>query len=66
MSTSAVEKDRDWLTKEEVAERFGVTTRTIDNWKVKNGLPYFQVGNGPCKFYPDQIDEWVEKQQHNA
>lgn len=43
-----------YLTPNEVAERYGVTRRTIDRWLLSGRLPYRRVG-GRVRVHPDWL-----------
>lgn len=50
----------DFLTKKGLADKYGVTTRTIENWQ-NDGLPY--IKRKGLLLYPVQlVDEWVKNQ----
>lgn len=49
------------LTKEDVADLFRVTTRTIENWIEQEGLPLpVPIGNR-VYWHPDVFFEWLEQ-----
>ncbi len=51
------------LTLQEVARLIGVSTWTVRNTLIPQGLPYFQCGGGKLLFYTNQITRWIENQQ---
>ena len=48
-----------YLTRKEVAARFKVDVRTIDNWRVKYQMPHYCVG-GQVRFKESQVEAWAE------
>jgi len=46
-----------YLTRKEVAAKFGVDPRTIDNWREKYGMPHYRIG-GQVRFVESQVDAW--------
>jgi excisionase family DNA binding protein len=49
MQTNEIMTDEKAKTKVEIAEYFGVTTRTIDGWMRDGILPYWKIGRS-CRF----------------
>lgn len=54
------------MPKEEVADLFGVTPRTIENWIEHEGLPApVQIGNRVF-WHPDVFYEWLDQRLRKA
>lgn len=51
-----------YYNKNQVAEMFGCSVRTVDRWRKSCGLPFFIVG---CivRFDPEQVKEWFENHE---
>jgi len=49
------------LTKEEVADLFRVTTRTIENWIEQEGLPPPVAIGNRVFWHPDVFYEWLDR-----
>ena len=47
------------LTRKEVAAKFGVAVRTIDNWRHKYDLPHYCMG-GQVRFVGSEADAWAK------
>jgi excisionase family DNA binding protein len=47
-----------YLTRKEVAARFGVDPRTIDNWRFKYDMPHYCVG-GQVRFKESEVEAWA-------
>jgi excisionase family DNA binding protein len=47
------------LTRKEVAARFGVDVRTIDNWRRRYRMPHYRIG-GQVRFVGSQVDTWMK------
>lgn len=48
------------LTVKEVAERLGVTTRTIQRWQDKNLIAFIKLPQG-VRFREEHLENWLEK-----
>jgi excisionase family DNA binding protein len=48
------------LTKKEVAEKLGVSEKTIQRWMKERLIPYSKL-NGIVRFDEKKIDMWVER-----
>ena len=47
------------LTRKEVAARFGVDIRTIDNWRSRYRMPHYRIG-GQVRFVGSEFDAWMK------
>ena len=45
-------------TKEEIAEQFKVSTKTVERWCESMGMPYVQIGN-VIRFEEYEVNEWM-------
>lgn len=50
------------LTKQEVADRLGITVRTLDNWRADGRAPRFLEVNGSIRCREDDLEDWIERQ----
>ncbi len=50
--------DKQYLTVEEVARRFGINVTTVYRLASRGRLPAFKVGN-QWRFSEDRLEEWV-------
>jgi excisionase family DNA binding protein len=48
------------LTKQEIAARVRASTRTIDNWRKKLGMPHRKVGH-LIRFSLAEVLDWLKK-----
>jgi excisionase family DNA binding protein len=48
------------LTKKKVAEKLGVSERTIERWMKDRLIPYSRI-NGLVRFDEKKIDMWLER-----
>ena len=48
-----------YLTRKEVAARFGVEVRTIDNWRSSYRMPHYHIG-GQVRFVGSEVDAWAK------
>ena len=61
METQAFSPERKLLTKPEIARRYGVVSRTIDNWMSLGRVPYLAIGKKCVRFNPADCDRALEK-----
>lgn len=55
----------DFMTRVEVAQKLGVTLRTIDELKTKRLIPYTKIGR--CvKFYPEDVEKFARNYRRGA
>jgi excisionase family DNA binding protein len=47
------------LARKEVAARFGVEVRTIDNWRSWYRMPHYRIG-GQVRFVGSEVDAWMK------
>lgn len=50
-----------WVGKKEIARRFDVCARTIDNW-ITRGMPHFKPSNRMVRFSISDCDDWYRRQ----
>ena len=50
----------DFLTIKQAADRLGVSIRTIERWRKREGLPSYKMGR-LVRISPKQLDAWLEK-----
>jgi excisionase family DNA binding protein len=48
------------LTKKQVAEKLGVSVRTIEKWMHEKSIPYSKL-NGIVRFDEEKINLWVDR-----
>lgn len=56
----------DLLNIKEVAKKFKVTERTINNWVKNKGLPSIVIGVNSRRFDLVEIDGWAKKGKFNT
>lgn len=61
-SAAAVAKQPDYETKQELADRLGVSTRTI-NALMERGLPYLRLTGKLLRFSRAAVDRWLAEQE---
>ncbi|WP_068059458.1 helix-turn-helix transcriptional regulator [Nocardia xishanensis] len=53
-----------WLTRQEVAELTGYTTKTLSNWHhLRKGPRCFKVNGGRYRYRADEVRAWQVKHQ---
>jgi len=58
--------NRRLLTKPELATRYGIVTRTVDNWIHKRRIPFLKIGRKLVRFDAAECDRALEKFKVNA
>jgi hypothetical protein len=54
------------ITPETLAERLGVTTRCLAEWRVRgHGPKYIRAGRSP-RYRPEAVDAWLLGQEHQG
>lgn len=59
MGEKKIEKLSD---KKEIALRFGVTVRAVENWMKDQGLPYYKLG-AVVRFKVHEVDKWLSERR---
>lgn len=55
-----------WATREQLATRYCVHARTIDEWRKQGNLPAFKQGTRLVRFDVAACDLWINKFRHAA
>lgn len=53
-------EDKALWTKSDVAERLGVTVRTINNWIAQNRIAYIKIGRN-VRFRPSDVEDYIQR-----
>jgi predicted DNA-binding transcriptional regulator AlpA len=62
-----VSEDTDrWLTTEEVAEREGVSKRTVEDWRYKRTGPPWTKLVGGVRYRQSAVADWERQQERKA
>jgi hypothetical protein len=59
-ASNVAPSDRKLVNKKVIAERYGVTTRTIQEWMVKQIIPYYKPGY-IVRFDPVECDNALDR-----
>lgn len=55
-----------YLKKKELAERFGISVSSVNNY-MRQGMPYYKIGGKLVRFDPDEVEKWLkEKGKHEG
>lgn len=66
MESSASLLDR-LLTPADLAERLGITERTLARWReTGSGPPFIRTGGRFPRYSPDDVDEWLLSQRRTS
>ena len=58
--------DRKLVTKPELAARYGVVVRTVDNWIAERRVPFLKIGRKMVRFDPVECDAALQRFKINA
>jgi excisionase family DNA binding protein len=59
-------RDRDYLTREEVADRARVSLRTVERALASNELEHYGGNGYRVQVTPEQCDRWIEQRGRSA
>ena len=53
--------DKMYLDKKQIAERFGISVSTVNNY-MREGMPFYKIGAGKLvRFNPDEVEKWIKE-----
>ena len=53
-----------FLKKKEVAERFGISVSSVNNY-MRQGMPYYKIGSKLVRFNPEDVEKWLKEKVNN-
>ena len=53
-----------FLKKKEVAERFGISVSSVNNY-MRQGMPYYKIGSKLVRFNPEDAEKWLKEKANN-
>ena len=53
-----------FLKKKEVAERFGISVSSVNNY-MRQGMPYYKIGSKLVRFIPEDVEKWLKEKVNN-
>ena len=53
-----------FLKKKEVAERFGISVSSVNNYIIQ-GMPYYKIGSKLVRFNPEDVEKWLKEKANN-
>ena len=53
-----------FLKKKEVAERFGISVSSVNNY-MRQGMPYYKIGSKLVRFNPEDVEKWLKEKTNN-
>ena len=55
-----------YLNKKQVAEKFGISIPTVDNY-MRKGMPFYKIGAGKLvRFNPDEVEKWMKDKKQES
>ena len=61
METYYKRGDKMYLDKKQVAERFGISVSTVNNY-MREGMPFYKIGAGKLvRFVPEEVEKWIKE-----
>ena len=49
-----------FLKKKEVAERFGISDSSVNNY-MRQGMPYYKIGSKLVRFSSEDVEKWLKE-----
>lgn len=50
-----------YIDKKQVAERFGISVSTVNNY-MREGMPFYKIGAGKLvRFVPEEVEKWIKE-----
>ena len=53
-----------FLKKKEVAERFGISVSSVNNY-MRQGMPYYKIRRKLARFNPEDVEKWLKEKANN-
>lgn len=53
-----------YLSKKQVAEKFGISVSTVNNY-MRQGMPFYKVGGKLVRFIADEVEIWVKQRKED-
>lgn len=53
-----------FLKKKEVADRFGISVSSVNNY-MRQGMPYYKIGSKLVRFNPEDVEKWLKEKANN-
>lgn len=53
-----------FLKKKEVAERFGISISSVNNY-MRQGMPYYRIGSKLVRFDLEDVEKWLKEKANN-
>ena len=53
-----------FLKKKEVAERYGISVSSVNNY-MRQGMPYSKIGSKLVRFNPEDVEKWLKEKANN-
>lgn len=53
------------ITREVLAEHFGMSKDAVDDLRNKQGLPFYKLGN-QVRFRVSEVEKWLEQRKQNG
>lgn len=53
-----------YLSKKQVAERFGISVSTVNNY-MREGMPFYKIGAGKLvRFNAEEVERWIKENKN--
>ena len=49
-----------YLNKKELAERFGISVSSVNNY-MRQGMPYYKIGSKLVRFSSEDVEKWLKE-----
>ena len=54
-----------YLNKKQIADRFGISISTVNNY-MRKGMPFYKIGEKLVRFIPDEVEKWIKEQKEET
>lgn len=53
-----------YLSKKQVAEKFGISVSTVNNY-MRQGMPFYKMGGKLVRFVPEEVENWMKQRKED-
>ena len=53
-----------YLSKKQVAERFGISVSTVNNY-MRRGMPFYKMGGKLVRFVSEEVENWMKQRKED-
>ena len=53
-----------YLSKKQVAEKFGISVSTVNNY-MRQGMPFYKMGGKLVRFVSEEVENWMKQRKED-